>query len=335
MENKKEISRDIAEVQIIGKSGINALISGLFLILGAVGALFVGILLISASDDNGIFLAVGIILFVIGLVWGIIILCGIRQLEPQTAYVFTYFGEYKGTLRGPGYFYVNVLHEAVKPCREAPSGTETATQMAAEAVKDALEIANKTISLKTKTLNNKAQKINDVRGNPIVIDTMVVWRIADTARAMFNVENYWEYLSMQSDAALRKVVSLYPFDASDGAQTVTLRSAGETIEQEIKTLLQEKADLAGLLIEDVKITNLSYAPEVAAVMLQRQQAVAIVEAKHAIVEGAVDIVEMALRRINANDICKLDDKEKAAMVSNLLVSLCGNKEASPVLNVGS
>ena len=265
---------------------------------------------------------------------------GIRLLEPNEAFVFTYFGEYKGTLKGPGYFYVNVLHTCYAPQVQHPTTAQVASSKAVKAGEDdaagaAPVMPNKRISLKSKTINNNKQKVNDLLGNPVIVDSMVIWRIVDTAKAMFSVDNYMEYLSVQCDAALRDIVSLYPYDVPDDSKAKSLRCSTDDIAQALKEEIQAAVEFAGLEIVDARITNLSYAPEIAAAMLQKQQASAVVDAKHTIVEGAVDIVEMALRRLNANDIVKLDEERKAAMVSNLLVVLCGNKDAQPVLNSGS
>ena len=273
-----------------------------------------------------------------------IFLCGVRIMTPAEARVFTYFGKYHGTLKGPGTFYVNaLLYSTYAPPAQGPTSAEVAIKSAISAATDSEAAAaavsvptlNHKISLKTKTINNNKQKVNDLLGNPIIIDTMVVWRIIDTAKAIFNVDNYMEYLSVQCDAALRNIVSLYPYDAPSDSTVKSLRGSSHEIADALKEAIQASVEIAGLEIIDASITNLSYAPEIASAMLQRQQATAVVDAKHTIVEGAVDIVEMALRRLNANDIVHLDEERKAAMVSNLLVVLCGNKEATPVVNSGS
>jgi len=165
---------------------------------------------------------------------------------------------------------------------------------------------------------------------------MVVWRVVDTAKVTFDVENYIEYLSSQCDSALRSIISLYPYDVpEDGTDGKSLRCSIDEISEELKAVIQSKAEVAGLEILEARITNMYYAPEIASAMLQRQQAKAIIDAKQTIVEGAVDIVDMALDRLSQNNIVDLDEERKAAMVSNLLVVLCGGKEAQPVVNSGS
>lgn len=208
---------------------------------------------------------------------------------------------------------------------------------------DVTEMTNKKISLKIMTLNNNRQKINDCLGNPIEIGIAVMWRVVDTAKAVFNVDNYKEYLSLQCDSALRNIVRIYPYDVAPNVDTTgdgvadegSLRGSSEIVAARIRDEIQQKVKEAGLEIIEARITYLAYAPEIAAVMLQRQQASAIIDARKMIVDGAVGMVEMALERLNENDVVTLDEERKAAMVSNLLVVLCGNHDAQPVVNSGS
>ena len=203
-------------------------------------------------------------------------------------------------------------------------------------------VSNK-ISLKIMTLNNNRQKINDCLGNPVEIGIAVMWRVVDTAKAVFNVDNYKEYLSLQCDSALRNIVRIYPYDVSPDVDTTgdgvadegSLRGSSEIVAERIRQEIQEKVSQAGLEIIEARITYLAYAPEIAAVMLQRQQASAIIDARKMIVDGAVGMVEMALDRLSENNVVELDEERKAAMVSNLLVVLCGNHDAQPVVNSGS
>ena len=272
---------------------------------------------------------------VFALVASIVIACGIKIVRPQEALVFTFFGNYSGTLKQAGIFFVNPLSSAFKPTSSGPTSASVSKSTTSDEISSALASLNKTISLKTKTINNDKQKINDLLGNPIIIDTMVVWRVKDTAKAMFDVDNYVEYLSSQCDSALRNIISLYPYDTPDDESGVSLRSSTSKITDKLQSAIQEKVDIAGLEIVEARITNMYYAPEIASAMLQRQQAQAIIDAKQTIVEGAVDIVDMALTRLSQNNIVDLDEERKAAMVSNLLVVLCGNKDAQPIVNSGS
>ena len=193
------------------------------------------------------------------------------------------------------------------------------------------------------TLNNARQKINDCLGNPVEIGIAVMWKVTDTAKAAFNVDNYKEYLSLQCDSALRNVVRIYPYDVAPNVDTTgdghaddgSLRGSSDVVANRIKEEIQSKVSQAGLEVIEARITYLAYAPEIAAVMLQRQQASAIIDARKMIVDGAVGMVEMALTRLSQNNTVVLDDERKAAMVSNLLVVLCGNHDAQPVVNSGT
>jgi regulator of protease activity HflC (stomatin/prohibitin superfamily) len=185
------------------------------------------------------------------------------------------------------------------------------------------------------TLNNEKQKINDELGNPIIIGIVVIWKVVNTAKAAFNVDNYTEYLSIQCDSSLRNIVRLYPYDASTEDGEKSLRGSSQEVAEKLKEEIQSRVDIAGLDILEARITHLAYAPEIAAAMLQRQQASAIIAARQMIVEGAVGMVEMALAKLSENNIVQLDEERKAAMVSNLLVVLCGNKDPQPIVNSGS
>jgi regulator of protease activity HflC (stomatin/prohibitin superfamily) len=197
--------------------------------------------------------------------------------------------------------------------------------------------ATNKISLKTLTLTSSQQKINDLLGNPIIISIIVIWRVVDTAKAVFDVDNYQEFLSVQSDSALRNIVRKYPYDSTDeGAHSEkSLRGSSQEIAESLRAEIQGKVEVAGLEVAEARITHLSYAPEIAAAMLQRQQASAIVDARALIVEGAVGMVQTALERLSETGVVDLDEERKAAMVSNLMVVLCGNKDAQPIVNSGS
>jgi regulator of protease activity HflC (stomatin/prohibitin superfamily) len=282
-----------------------------------------------------------------------IMFAGLKVIRPQEALVFTLFGTYVGTLREPGFYFVNPFCTAVNPAAEtklAQSGEGAPTQSSGvfRLSSGGKEVtlassASKVVSLKVMTLNNGRQKINDCLGNPVEIGIAVIWRVTDTAKAVFNVDNYKEYLSLQCDSALRNIVRLYPYDVAQGVDTTgdgnadegSLRGSAEVVADRIKNEIQSKVENAGLEIEEARITYLAYAPEIASVMLQRQQASAIIDARKMIVDGAVGMVEMALDRLNEKQLVELDEERKAAMVSNLLVVLCGNHDASPIVNAGS
>jgi len=296
---------------------------------------------------------VGVVLLVAGIVWaalGWILFCGLRVLAPQEALVLTLFGKYVGTLKNEGFYFVNPFCGSVNPAAKTKlnqSGDVDSTQkglsLTVQGAGGTVEMASKKISLKIMTLNNNRQKINDCLGNPVEIGIAVMWRVVDTAKAVFNVDNYKEYLSLQCDSALRNIVRIYPYDVAQNVDTTgdgiadegSLRGSSEIVAGRIRDEIQQKVAEAGLEIIEARITYLAYAPEIAAVMLQRQQASAIIDARKMIVDGAVGMVEMALERLSENKIVELDDERKAAMVSNLLVVLCGNHDAQPVVNSGS
>ncbi len=280
---------------------------------------------------------------------GIFVLCigwipflGLKVLKPQEALVLTLFGKYVGSLKEDGFYFVNPFCVAVNPAAStklAQSGDAVESSGGAASV----EVSSKKISLKAMTLNNGRQKINDCLGNPIEIGIAVIWKVTDTAKAVFEVDNYKEYLSLQCDSALRNIVRIYPYDVATNVDTTgdgmadegSLRGSAEVVAERIKDEIQSKVKEAGMEIVEARITYLAYAPEIASVMLQRQQASAIIDARKMIVDGAVGMVEMALDRLNEKEIVDLDEERKAAMVSNLLVVLCGNHDAQPIVNSGT
>jgi len=281
--------------------------------------------------------AISIVFTVLGLFYllvkGPIIFVGLKVIRPNEALVLTLFGQYYGTLREAGFYFVNPFVSAINPT----AGVQLTTgAVAGKLEKNVLALSqSKVISLKAITLNTEKQKINDKLGNPIIIGVVVVWRVVNTAKAVFNVDNYKEYLSIQCDSALRNIVRNYPYDLPNEEGEMSLRGSSQKVAEKLCHELQAKVTVAGLEIIEARITHLSYAPEIAAAMLQRQQASAIVDARQLIVEGAVGMVEMALSKLNENDIVKLDEERKAAMVSNLLVVLCGNRDVQPVVNSGT
>ncbi len=273
---------------------------------------------------------------------------GLKVLKPQEALVLTLFGKYVGTIKGDGFYFVNPFCTSFNPAAKTKlkqSGDVNTTNpiSALNSVGSQEITANNKISLKVMTLNNNRQKINDCLGNPVEIGIAVMWKIVDTAKAVFNVDNYKEYLSLQCDSAVRQIVKIYPYDVAPNVDTTgdgqadegSLRGSSEEVVDRIRKEIQDRVDEAGIEIVEARITYLAYAPEIAAVMLQRQQASAIIDARKMIVDGAVGMVEMALERLEQNDLIKLDNERKAAMVSNLLVVLCGNHDAQPVVNSGS
>lgn len=330
------------------KNGMLVLLLVCLLYVASVAAIVAGA--INEGTGNGgvqwtVLLVVGIVFTSIG--WFPLI--GLRVIKPQEALVLTLFGDYKGTIREPGFYYVNPFCVAVNPAagtKLAQSGDSSNQQLASVSVNGtqaSVNLPGKKISLKAMTLNNGRQKINDCLGNPVEIGIAVIWKVTDTAKAVFNVDNYKEYLSLQCDSALRNIVRVYPYDVANDVDTTgdgqadegSLRGSAEVVAERIKQEIQSKVTDAGIEIIEARITYLAYAPEIASVMLQRQQASAIIDARKMIVDGAVGMVEMALDRLNEKQLVELDEERKATMVSNLLVVLCGNHDAQPVVNSGS
>ena len=328
------------------KNGMKMLALLSLCMIAAIGLVIFGGINVDAGN-----LKVGVAPLAVGLVWvllGWIPFLGLRILKPQEALVLTLFGKYVGTIKGEGFYYVNPFCSSVNPAAQTKlnqSGdVNTIPDRPAAAPNSvSFNVVDKRISLKIMTLNNNRQKINDCLGNPVEIGIAVTWKIVDTAKAVFNVNNYKEFLSLQCDTALRNIVRIYPYDVAPGVDTTgdgladdgSLRGSSEVVANRIKEEIQQRVEQAGIEIVEARITYLAYATEIAAVMLQRQQASAIIDARKMIVDGAVGMVEMALERLEQNSSIKLDEERKAAMVSNLLVVLCGNKDAQPIVNSGS
>ena len=324
----------------------------LLTLAGYVAAIAAFVLAVFQMERENYILGVPLLIVsIVYVVAGIFVLCGLRVLKPQEALVLTLFGDYIGTLKGQGFYWVNPFCTAVNPAAgtrlsqrgDVNNGENTQFKAGGSRSTQTAGLTSKKISLKMMTLNNSRQKINDCLGNPVEIGIAVIWRVTDTAKAVFNVDNYKEYLSLQCDSALRNVVRVYPYDVSPNVDTTgdgvadegSLRGSSEVVAKRIQDEIQKNVTEAGIEIIEARITYLAYAPEIAAVMLQRQQASAIIDARKMIVDGAVGMVEMALERLNENKVVELDDERKAAMVSNLLVVLCGNRDAQPIVNSGS
>ena len=340
------------EVILMTEKVLSGKKNGMAVLLLTVALYIAAVVFIILGGSRGI-----IPLFVLGLIWvviGWLPLLGLKVLKPKEALVLTLFGKYIGTLKEEGFYFVNPFCTAVNPAAKTKlsqsgdvDGGHGNALLSAALTKGAgdanIELTSKKISLKAMTLSNSRQKINDCLGNPIEIGIAVIWRVTDTAKAVFNVDNYKEYLSLQCDSAVRNIVRIYPYDVAPGVDTTgdgveddgSLRGSSELVASRIRDEIQLKVAEAGIEILEARITYLAYAPEIAAVMLQRQQASAIIDARKMIVDGAVGMVEMALEKLNENNIVELDEERKAAMVSNLLVVLCGNKDAQPIVNSGS
>jgi regulator of protease activity HflC (stomatin/prohibitin superfamily) len=331
------------------KNGMPVLILTIIVLLASVGLIIASAMRLQDDTNfvNIAMLVVGIVIDTVG--W--IPFLGLKVIKPQEALVLTLFGNYKGTIREAGFYFVNPFCTAVNPAAstklaqsgDSSNSNNSGIKLQLSSNGTSIESISRKISLKAMTLNNGRQKINDCLGNPVEIGIAVIWKVTDTAKAVFNVDNYKEYLSLQCDSALRNIVRLYPYDVAQGVDTTgdgnadegSLRGSAELVADRIKKEIQSKVTDAGLEIVEARITYLAYAPEIASVMLQRQQASAIVDARKMIVDGAVGMVEMALERLNEKQLVELDEERKAAMVSNLLVVLCGNHDAQPIVNTGS
>jgi len=269
----------------------------------------------------------------LGMVVNFILLFGFKILNPKEAIVLVLFGKYYGTIKKEGFYWVNPFCSAVNPT--SLSAINISKSSSTDKTDISANTSGKKISLKAMTLNNEKQKVNDQLGNPIIIGVVVIWKVVDATKAVFNVDNYKTFLSIQCDSTIRNVARLYPYDVAEDGEEKSLRGSSQEIADKLKEELQSRVDISGVEVTEVRITHLSYAPEIAAAMLQRQQAEAIIAARKKIVEGAVSMVEMALTNLSENNIVNLDEERKAAMVSNLLVVLCGNKDAQPIVNSGS
>lgn len=292
------LARDYKEKLHKPMSGFIGLIIVVFLMAGGVAACAAGAALAGVIPVFPVIMVLGFILFVIG----IFLISGLSVVSPNDAVVYLLFGKYLYTVAEEGFFLVNPFAKKLR------------------------------LSLKAITLNNEKQKVNDERGNPIEIGVVVIWRITDTVKALFNVDNYYQFITTQCDSAIRNVARLYPYDVEEGKEEKSLRGSSSEISEQLMNDLQSRVDMAGIEILDARISHLAYAPEIAAAMLQRQQAEAIVQARQKIVDGAVGMVDMALKKLGEGNVVELDEERKAQMVSNLLVVLCGNKDAQPVVN---
>jgi len=338
MERETNVNINIVEKELRPFPGMIMLILGIAGILACIALCIFG-----GTMIGYVFGAVPAIVPIMLLIAGIlgliifpILFCGLKIVNPNEALVLTLFGKYHGTIKKSGFYFVNPFCTGFNPT--AMSMMEELGEATDKSSKGSKKVKSpgKKVSTKTMTLNNSQQKVNDVQGNPIIIGSVVIWKVTDPTKAVFNVENYFEYLSTQCDSTIRNTARLYPYDSMEGDDDeLTLRGSSLEIADRMKTELQAKADDAGITIMEVKITHLAYSEEIAAAMLKRQQAAATIAAKEQIVEGAVGMVKMALERLEGDDLIILDDERKATMVSNLLVVLCGDKDAQPIVNSGS
>jgi hypothetical protein len=281
-------------------SGWPMLLVTLLLKVGGITLIVRAIILANQDQMFGGMLVTGIVSVILSVIsWA-----GFFSLQPNESRVLILFGAYKGTIRRSGYHWVNPFYTKIK------------------------------ISLRMHNLNGKQLKVNDKRGNPIEIAAVVVWKVEDTAQAAFDVDDYENYVEVQSESAVRHLASAYAYDQGEEDE-FTLRGGGDEVNTALTKELQERLSKAGVLVDEARITHLAYAPEIAGAMLRRQQAEAIIAARTKIVHGAVSMVEMALKELKEKDVIEFDHERKASMVSNLLVVLCGEAEVSPVINTGT
>ena len=318
------------------------------IILASIGLMILGGILIDEYDSyvlGGVSLVLGILLCIASS----ISFAGLKVINPNEAMVLSLFGKYIGTIYENGFWYVNPFASAIYPQAkiaeaknarlQAYAGKKSQAEVSAS---EAAIASAKKVSTKVCTFVNGNQKVNDKLGNPVEVSAIVIWKVVNATKAVLNVDYYKEYLSNQTDSTIRNVARLYPYDIiddeddeKDEINEKTLRGSATIIAEEMKKELASKVEDAGIEIVEVRLNQIAYAPEIAAAMLQRQQAIAVIAARKKIVEGAVTMVEMALDKLKEDDVVDLDEERKAQMVSNLLVVLCSSKEANPILNAGS
>ncbi|MDD2715096.1 MAG: SPFH domain-containing protein [Candidatus Wallbacteria bacterium] len=283
----------------------------------------------ASQTDSGMLVAV----LVLSLVAALFFCTGFFTLQPNEAQILILFGSYCGTVRESGFHWVNPFKLTR---REVPlNQPETLRSSHGATYTGFTTSKSMKLSLRTRNFECERLKVNDKRGNPIEIAAVVVWKIEDTAMAVFDVDDYENYVRVQSESAVRHLANSYPYDHMDDGEEVTLRGGGDEIANALQKELQDRLSKAGVHVEEARLTHLAYSPEIAQTMLRRQQAEAVIAARQKIVHGAVSMVEMALRELSEKKVLILDEERKAAMVSNLLVVLCGESETKPVINTGT
>jgi regulator of protease activity HflC (stomatin/prohibitin superfamily) len=277
------------------------------------------------------------LIFVV-FVLDLILLKGFFSLQPNEARVLVLMGAYKGTVRTSGFHWANPFYGGVQPgaggAWQASMAASTGQAKPLAPGQSSRRLGKNKVSLRARTLNGDKLKVNDKRGNPIEIAAVIVWRIDDTAQAFFDVDDYENFVPIQSESALRHIANMYSYDDGEGLET-TLRSNPDEVSNALRNELQERLAKAGVVVDECRLTHLAYAPEIAQVMLRRQQAEAVIAARQKIVQGAVGMVEMALTELSAKGFVSLDDERKASMVSNLMVVLCSESGVHPVVNTGT
>jgi len=331
------VSRN-SEREARARSGWGMLAADILLMIASVVILVVAGILGDAgklsAGEGWALVGPGILLLLVG----ILLMPGFFTLEPNETRVLVLFGAYKGTVRQGGFRWGNPFYSngpSVK-VRDAGTGEASAAGGAKKtsSARTVKKFARYKISVRARTLNGPKLKVNDRRGNPVEIATVVVWRVRDTAQAVFDVDDFELYVETQSETALRHLASSYAYDHGEENE-ITLRSNVDEVSQALKDELEQRLARAGVVVEEARLTHLAYAPEIAQAMLRRQQAEAVIDARQKIVHGAVSMVDMALRELAEKGVIELDSERKAAMVSNLMVVLCGEAEVHPVVNTGT
>ncbi|HSU85924.1 MAG TPA: SPFH domain-containing protein [Chthoniobacterales bacterium] len=265
----------------------------------------------------------------------IILLCGHFTLQPNESRVLILFGAYHGTVRKSGFFWANPFYSRSRGRIPLSGSRETGDHSKTQGITLPYRTLSAKISLRARNFNSEKLKVNDKRGNPVEIAAVVVWRVEDTAKAAFDVDDFESYVQIQSESAIRHVASLYGYDRSEDDGEPTLRDSADEVARELQSELQVRLAKAGVSVDEARLTHLAYAPEIAQAMLRRQQAEAVIAARTKIVHGAVSMVDMALKELSAKAVVEMDEERKAAMVSNLLVVLCGESEVTPIVNTGT
>jgi regulator of protease activity HflC (stomatin/prohibitin superfamily) len=314
----------------VNRERVVAAISGWTVLILITVILGADVVFLYSQRPRGFFLVLSYAVLALGLV----LLRGFFSLQPNEARVLVLFGSYKGSVRTSGFHWANPFYSNGRQGQTNLDNSRLGRTKPASMAPVGRSLGRNKISLRARTLNGEKLKVNDKRGNPIEIAAVVVWRIGDTAQAFFDVDDYENYIPIQSETALRHLANMYTYDDGEGSET-TLRSNVDEVSEALKQELEDRLGKAGVVVDEARLTHLAYAPEIAQVMLRRQQAEAVIAARQKIVQGAVSMVDMALKELADKDVVQLDDERRAAMVSNLMVVLCSESEVHPVVNTGT
>lgn len=304
------------------------LLVNLCLFFGGFVVLISGIVVAEKSQGFSMLILLGPIMVILGVIF----LCGHFTLQPNEARVMILFGDYRGTIKTSGFYWANPFYSRIRGRVELAGPARKNPQTGA--TENPHRTLTSKISQRSRNFISEKIKVNDKRGNPVEIAAVIVWRVSDTARAAFDVDDFESYVQIQSESALRHIASLYSYDHSEENEP-TLRDSADEVAMALRGELDARLEKAGVRVDEARLTHLAYAPEIAQAMLRRQQAEAVIAARQKIVHGAVSMVDMALRELAEKAVVELDDERKAAMVSNLLVVLCAESEATPVINTGT